>query len=135
MLARMKRRREPERRHVVRGPGDDPALSDDEILAMRAAWFERYVSFENVWAPASEGPYSCPCCGHVTLSNRAGYETCDECGWEDDGQDDHDSHIVRGGPNGSQSLDAARTRYVEEGGVPLPHHPPSPPERDWIIEP
>ena len=130
----MKRRGEPKRHHVVRYPDDDAALSDEEIVARRLAWFEAYVSFENVYAPASEGPYSCPCCGHVTLKGRADYEICGECGWEDDGQDDHDSHIVRGGPNGRESLDAARARYVEGGGVPLPHHPPSPPERDWIIE-
>lgn len=37
-----------------------------------------------------------------------------ECGWEDDGQDDKDAHIVRGGPNGSLSLAQARLEYLEE---------------------
>lgn len=120
----MRRRAQEGAGRVVRGPNDDPALSDDEIVARRTAWFEAYVSLENVLAPASDGPYSCPCCGHLTLSERGAYDICGECSWEDDGQDDHDSHIVRGGPNGGESLDAARARYVAEGGKPLPHRPP-----------
>jgi len=30
----------------------------------------------------------CPCCGHLTLRERGGFELCPECDWEDDGQDD-----------------------------------------------
>ncbi|WP_374009923.1 CPCC family cysteine-rich protein [Leifsonia sp. LS-T14] len=131
----MKRRAKAEPGGVVRGPNDDPSLSDDEVVAGRLAWFHWYVSFENVYAPASDRLYSCPCCGHLTLKERAGYEICGECWWEDDGQDDHDSHVVRGGPNGSESLDAARARYVRDGGVRLPHQPPTPPERTWIVQP
>lgn len=55
--------------------------------------------------------HPCPCCGHATLPERAAYEICPECGWEDDGQDDRDSGVVRGGPNGALSLDAARAAY------------------------
>lgn len=66
----------------------------------------------------------CPCCGHSTLGERGGYEICDECSWEDDGQDDHDAHVVRGGPNGRQSLDEAREAYVNRVGARLPHRPP-----------
>jgi hypothetical protein len=80
-----------------------------------------------VFAESAKGPYSCPCCGHVTLSERGGYEICDECGWEDDGQDDHDSHVVRGGPNGRESLAEARRRYVESGAKFGEHRPPSDP--------
>ncbi|XVU30560.1 CPCC family cysteine-rich protein [Actinoplanes sp. CA-054009] len=80
---------------------------------------------ENVFAPRRDVPYSCPCCGHATLDERGQYEICGECGWEDDGQDDHDSHVVRGGPNGSESLDQARAGYVRDGGVPRPHQPPA----------
>ncbi|HEY2833997.1 MAG TPA: CPCC family cysteine-rich protein, partial [Sporichthyaceae bacterium] len=82
------------------------------------------ATFRHVVAPEESGPYSCPCCGHVTLPERGAYDLCAECGWEDDGQDDHDSHIVRGGPNGSGSLDDVRQRYVELGGRALPHRPP-----------
>jgi hypothetical protein len=42
----------------------------------------------------------CPRCGHTSLSEHGSYEICEERGWEDDGQDDHDSHILRGGPAG-----------------------------------
>lgn len=111
----------------MRGPGDDPAVSDDEIVRRRRAWFEAYVSQRNVFAGPGGGPYSCPCCGHLTLSERGGYEMCSMCGWEDDGQDDHDSHVVRGGPNGPLSLDDARAEYLKDG-KPMGHHvPPSEP--------
>jgi hypothetical protein len=112
---------------VARGPHDDPAPSDEELVARRTAWFERYTAQKNVFADESDGPYSCPCCGHPTLSERGGYEICDECGWEDDGQDDHDAQVVRGGPNGGVSLAQARAAYVDEKGTPLPHHPPHDP--------
>ncbi|MCR6488709.1 hypothetical protein M8542_38360 [Amycolatopsis sp. OK19-0408] len=112
---------------VIRGPGDDPSLSDEELVARRTAWFEAYTSLKNVFAPLEGGPYTCPCCGHPTLGERGRYDICDECSWEDDGQDDHDSAVVRGGPNGPTSLDAARARYIAGGGTRLPHTPPNPP--------
>jgi hypothetical protein len=55
--------------------------------------------------------YRCPCCGYVTLSGRCGYEICQVCYWEDDGQDDHDAEEVRGGPNGDLSLAVARKNF------------------------
>lgn len=113
--------------HVIRGPNDDDFLSDEQLLARRQQWFETYVAQRNVVAPASGGPYSCPCCGHRTLAERGMYEICGECGWEDDGQDDHDAHVVRGGPNGPQSLADARAEYARDGGTPLPHRPPTDP--------
>jgi hypothetical protein len=57
----------------------------------------------------------CPCCGKRTLGERGGYEICPVCFWEDDGQDDHDADIVRGGPNGSLSLSEARANYRRIG--------------------
>lgn len=112
---------------VVRGPNDDPNLTDDELVARRTAWFEGYTSQRNVSAPLGSGPYTCPCCGHLTLAERGGYDICPECDWEDDGQDDHDSEIVRGGPNGRESLDDARQRYRISGRTPGQHRPPGPP--------
>ena len=109
---------------VVRGPDDDPNLSDEELVAQRDRWFHSYTSQRNVFAAADGGPYSCPCCGHVTLGERGVYEICVECGWEDDGQDNHDSHVVRGGPNGRLSLDEARRLYIADGGQPEAHSPP-----------
>jgi hypothetical protein len=57
---------------------------------------------------------ACPCCRQKTLEQRSTFEICPECGWEDDGQDDHNAHVVRGGPNGSLSLTQARQDYLEE---------------------
>lgn len=124
---RRRRHSEGEQSAVVRGPHDDPSLTDAELIAQRTRWFEMYTAQKNVFANESGGPYSCPCCGHVSLAERGGYEICSECGWEDDGQDDHDAHVVRGGPNGRQSLEDARAAYVKESGNPLPHRPPADP--------
>jgi hypothetical protein len=120
------RRRRPES-GVVRGTHDDPSLSDEELLERRRQWFEAYTSQRNVYAAERGEPYTCPCCGHPTLSERGVYEICPECGWEDDGQDDHDSTVVRGGPNGGLSLDAARARYLASGGERGEHVPPTEP--------
>jgi hypothetical protein len=81
----------------------------------------------SVTAPLGRGPYTCPCCGHPTLDERGGYDICRECGWEDDGQDDHDSAVVPGGPNGSTSLDDARRSYLASGREPGIHVPPAEP--------
>jgi hypothetical protein len=102
-------------------------MSDDQLLEQRRRWFSAYTSQKNVFAPERAEPYSCPCCGHRALDERGAYEICGRCGWEDDGQDDHDSHVARGGPNGRLSLDDARRRYTEEGGTLQPHTPPTPP--------
>lgn len=110
---------------VERRPGDDPHLTDAELVAQRVRWFEEYTAQRNVFAPVRDTPYSCPCCGHRTLTERGGYEICRVCDWEDDGQDDHDSHVVRGGPNGRLSLDDARQRFDAGGGERRPHEPPS----------
>lgn len=59
--------------------------------------------------------YRCPCCRALTLCDRGGFEICPVCYWEDDGQDDHDAEEVRGGPNGTLSLSAARTNYQRHG--------------------
>jgi len=115
-----RRRSKADRPAVVRGSHDDPSLTDEQLIAQRTRWFEMYIALKNVIADESGGPYSCPCCGHITLSERGAYEICGECGWEDDGQDDHDAHLVRGGPNG-------RAAYVNEGGNRLPHRPPADP--------
>ena len=77
---------------------------------------------------------ACPCCGYLTLGERGGFKICSVCFWEDDGQDDHDADVVRGGPNGSLSLTAARAnfrafsacdrRHVGSVRAPLPEECP-----------
>lgn len=63
--------------------------------------------------PPGGGPYACPCCHLPTLEARCQWEICEECGWEDDGQDDLNADEVWGGPNGSESLTDARNRYAQ----------------------
>jgi tRNA threonylcarbamoyladenosine biosynthesis protein TsaE len=63
------------------------------------------------------GPYACPCCGNLTLPERGGFDICPVCFWEDDGQDEADADVVRGGPNGMLSLTAARANYAAIGAA------------------
>ena len=54
---------------------------------------------------------ACPCCGYPTLSERAAYEICELCNWEDDGQGDQDAEEVLGGPNSDYLLSEARQNF------------------------
>ncbi|WP_425231008.1 CPCC family cysteine-rich protein [Sphingomonas sp.] len=54
---------------------------------------------------------ACPCCANLTLEQRAADEICPVCFWHDDGQDDADAAVVRGGPNYRLSLTDARYNY------------------------
>lgn len=108
----------------------------DETEAGRRAWFEAYVATlesGSVRATPEGGPYRCPCCHRLTLDERGGFEVCPVCFWEDDGQDDHDADMVRGGPNRALSLTQARANYLRVGASDersLPHvRPPRPEER------
>ena len=56
--------------------------------------------------------HTCPVCGYPTLGVRGDYEICNICWWEDDGQDDADAEVARGGPNGSLSLKEARENFA-----------------------
>jgi hypothetical protein len=108
--------------------------SPDE-LARRKLWFERYVhDLEHnsvVREPERGVMYVCPCCRYRTLSERGAFLICPVCYWEDDGQDDQDADVVRGGPNGTLSLLQARANYQAFGACqrrvagfvrdPLPH--------------
>ncbi|MCC7137573.1 MAG: hypothetical protein IT460_03995 [Planctomycetes bacterium] len=101
---------------------DRPSESE---LQRRRAWFHRYVEQveSGVTRPAEAGvTYTCPCCGYPTLADRGGYDICDLCWWEDDGQDDHDATVVRGGPNKHYSLAAARANWTAYGSMYDPEH-------------
>ena len=73
--------------------------------------------FENVIkSERADGQlFECPCCGERTLHERGGDEICSVCKWEDDGQDDQNANIVRGGPNKNLSLTAARKLWKDLG--------------------
>lgn len=44
--------------------------------------FDKFLKENNI------AMFTCPGCGYPTLGERAGYEICSVCNWEDDGQDD-----------------------------------------------
>jgi hypothetical protein len=75
------------------------------------------ATFHNVTLGPDSGPYPCPCCRFVTLPERGGYDICPVCFWEDDGQNDHDADVVRGGPNYSLSLTQARKNFASIGAA------------------
>ena len=49
------------------------------------------------------------------MDGRGEYEICRICWWEDDGQDNHNSNVVAGGPNGKLSLTQARINFCMYG--------------------
>ena len=65
-------------------------------------------------AAGAENQLKCPRCGFATLSERAVYDICPVCFWEDDGQGDTDADVERGGPNPA-SLTAVRERFQQGG--------------------
>jgi hypothetical protein len=60
------------------------------------------------------GMVACPCCGRATLETRGQYEICPVCFWEDDGQDNADASVARGGPN-RVSLVEGRANFLRFG--------------------
>ena len=88
-----------------------------EEIERRRRWFDSYIdqqTHHSIRRSADGGPYHCPCCGFRTLEERGMSEICPVCFWEDDGQDDHDAHIVRGGPNGQRR----KGFFIGKTGVP-----------------
>ena len=65
----------------------------------------------------SSKPHACTCCRFLTLEQRGAFEICPVCFWEDDGQDDHDADIARGGPNSTLSLSEARKNFLKFGAM------------------
>lgn len=91
----------------------------DNGLNKRKAWFDWYhQKLANGTAAGEEQPGQaarCPCCHCRTLAGRGLHTICPVCFWEDDGQDDADADVVRGGPNAGLSLTAARRNYLQYG--------------------
>lgn len=63
------------------------------------------------------GLHKCPCCSFYTLEERAIFDICRICWWEDDGQDDPHADRVMGGPNGRYSLTMARHNFIDHGDM------------------
>ncbi|MGW6571573.1 CPCC family cysteine-rich protein [Streptomyces sp. NPDC054945] len=101
------------------------AVASDRAHALSVGTGIRHLVTSEDSAPAPQwcnivlgpenGPYACPCCGCRTLEARGAHAICTVCYWEDDGQDEHDDDVVRGGPNGSLSLVQAQHNFEEMG--------------------
>ena len=91
----------------------------DDGSQSKSEWFDDYIDRlahrSIVRGQRHDGKYACPCCRHLTLTERGGFEICPVCFWEDDGQDDADADYARGGPNGNLSLTQARRYFLECG--------------------
>lgn len=77
-------------------------------------WFEWYCAQHfrsKQWAQYRDR-FLCPCCYMPTLRERACFDICPVCIWEDDGQDSDDAAVVRCGPNGDYSLEEARRNFA-----------------------
>jgi SepF-like predicted cell division protein (DUF552 family) len=78
-------------------------------------WFDFYVkqlgSIPKSDFKKIDNYFLCPCCRFPTLNERAGFEICFLCNWEDDGQDDDNAALILGGPNQSYSLTEARQNF------------------------
>lgn len=81
------------------------------------AFEHRRATFEDAGRP------TCPCCGYPTIAERAAFDICSLCAWEDDGQDDRAHRldavdavsapdVVVGGPNHDYSLTEARENFA-----------------------
>lgn len=56
---------------------------------------------------------TCPCCGYITLRERANWESCPICSWMDDDLQSYEPDFV-GGPN-DVSLREAQRNFVKLG--------------------
>jgi hypothetical protein len=74
-----------------------------------------WKSIHEPWRPVAS--YFCPCCKYRTLQSRGDFEICKICFWEDDGQDEHDADVVRGGPNYHLSLRQAQANFAAFGAT------------------
>lgn len=91
-------------------------MKNDDPRTTRFREYWRQLHQHSVCLGQVEGQrYACPCCRHLTLEERGGYEICPVCFWEDDGQDEVELHAVRGGSNGSLSLAEARKNFAACG--------------------
>lgn len=111
----------------------DPEERSDiaEELAEARRLLDGEVYFLAVAQARREKPLAqlrCPCCGYLTLMERAANETCPVCWWEDDGQDDPHADERWGGPNGSLTSFEARENFRTLGAKEArltPHARPS----------
>lgn len=56
--------------------------------------------------------FTCPCCGYPTLDEKDSYDICLLCDWEDDGQDDLDADIIRGGGDTKEEVEVKKQLIV-----------------------
>jgi len=91
------------------------------VTDKKEKWFRAYVEMNSQAQKhlaenppeQTDGLFHCPCCGFPTLDERAAYDICLICWWEDDGQDGHNASLSTGGPNHGNSLSHARKNFSD----------------------
>jgi len=87
---------------------NDEYYSSDKIISERRNKFRELISKKHIMDSNFNKLLSiCPCCGYPKSNS----SLCNLCLWDDDGQDDSNAKLVRGGPNGLLSLEQARTNF------------------------
>ncbi|MFI1742065.1 CPCC family cysteine-rich protein [Streptomyces sioyaensis] len=109
------RRNDDARRTAGSPPGESANERQDVRGPQLLQAFAAGYSGNDIQEP-SVGKVTCPCCGFLTLERREFYEICPVCGWEDDGQGDHNADECIGGPN-RVSLTEARKNYAKFGAA------------------
>lgn len=82
-------------------------------LALLTTFQQRRALYNHYLQTNRIAGYTCPGCGYPTLTQRASFEICQLCSWEDDGQDDPQADAVWGGPNSNLSLTENRLQTGE----------------------
>lgn len=110
---------------IETSPLPEMSLSEQGIPRRVPEWIEDPYAFASEQASREEplAQFRCPCCGYLTLMERAAYEICPVCCWEDDGQDNPHADEYWGGPNGSLTLSQARENFSALGAKEPQHRP------------
>ena len=104
---------------IETSPLPEMSFSESGVPHRVPEWIEDPYAFaaEQAQRETPLAQFRCPCCRCLTLMERAAYEICHVCWWEDDGQDDPHADERWGGPNGSLTLSEARENFRRLGAV------------------
>lgn len=77
-----------------------------ELILERRRKFNELIKSKNYLL--KEDIITCPCCAYPKKKE---FDICPICWWQDEGYENENAKIVRGGPNGYLSLEQARINF------------------------